>query len=799
MTTQVSDSPRATIAVVVGMSGATGLGVVRALAHAGVVCHAVHSDAKAPGLFSRLARAHLSPDWRADREAFLSSLLALASDELGGEAASLFVTDDAAIEVVWSAADRLRAAGLRPAFSFSGAPAEALDKRTQMSAAARAGVDHPAGEWGAAQVLLDRVDSFRYPVIVKPALSHVGVRQIGAKALPCATAAELVEALERTRGLDVLVQEFVPGGDDQLYTCGVFRGAGRALVFTGRKLKQHPPVLGISRLSEAVAVPEIVPGSVRLLDELGYQGVAQVEYKRDARDGVYRLMEVNVRPWTWIGLAEPCGVNLPLAAHEWALAAGEPGPPAAPALAQREGRWIWSLPEAIHTARDLSHGRPPDVRLWRGLRAEAFFSRDDPQPFLELAAPALRRVEHPAELWLQTKRGVLRGLRQPALVVNLGLALGDELHARRARPRLPRPARGLPGGGRVLVLAPHPDDETIMCGATLAASRRRGDAVRVVAVTSGAATGQGAGGDVSGARRSELRRAAESSASTTPSSGSSPTAASRPPAEKPPSASGGFDAFAPTDIYVPFPHDAHDDHVATALALGDALGRRDGPTAGELWVHGGFVSTAPDPLWVDRIVPAAGADWNAKLRAVRAYGSRDEASVFLKPLQLALLAPGNLLRPGRTVRRPRGSRVRGALRSAGRRGSDATGRSGRQPSVVRCAGAGPGRRSAPADRRPARRPAVGGRGDSAGFAAAVERCDSACRTLAGPPGAAPQRARSGRPSGGPNTRSSRRQCQIARTVKPHERAITMSRICCRMPIGCRANSRRPPAVETTIR
>ena len=125
MTTQVSDSPRATSAVVVGMSGATGLAVVRALAHAGVVCHAVHSDARAPGLCSRLARAHLSPDWRADREAFLSYLLALASDELGGEAASLFVTDDAAIEVVWSAADRLRAAGLRPAFSFTGAPAEA--------------------------------------------------------------------------------------------------------------------------------------------------------------------------------------------------------------------------------------------------------------------------------------------------------------------------------------------------------------------------------------------------------------------------------------------------------------------------------------------------------------------------------------------------------------------------------------------------------------------------------------------------------------------------------------------------
>ncbi|MGD0997851.1 MAG: hypothetical protein ABR941_05970, partial [Thermoleophilia bacterium] len=488
MTAQVSDSRSATRAVVVGMSGATGLAVVRALAHAGVVCHAVHHDAAAPGLFSRLARAHLSPDWRSDPEAFVADLLALAADELGGQAASLFVTDDAAVDVVWSADGPLRAAGLRPAFSFAGSPADVLDKRTQMSAAARAAVDHPDGEWGPAQVLLGRVRAFAYPVIVKPAFSHVGVRRIGAKALPCATPAELVEALERTRGLDVLVQEFVPGGDDQLYTCGVFRGAGRTLVFTGRKLKQHPPVLGISRLSEAVEVPELVPGSVRLLDELGYQGVAQVEYKRDARDGAYRLMEVNVRPWTWIGLAEACGVNLPLAAHEWALAGGaarddrsgapaapalaqhegrndSPGTPAAPdlaaapALAQREGRWIWLLPEALHTVRDLSRGRLPDVRQWRGLRAEAFFSRDDPRPFLqELAAPLVGRVERLGRLWLQVKRGVLRALLGPAFALNLCLAVGDELRAgggagrppppppRAAPPRGPPPPGG-PGGG----------------------------------------------------------------------------------------------------------------------------------------------------------------------------------------------------------------------------------------------------------------------------------------------------------------------------------------------------------------
>ena len=185
-----------------------------------------------------------------------------------------------------------------------------------------------------------------------------------------------------------------------------------------------------------------------------------------------------------------------------------------------------------------------------------------------------------------------------------------------------------------------------MCGATLAALRRRGAAVRVVAVTSGAASGQGlAAGDVAATRRRELLRAAAALGVDDvvfwelPDRGL--TAARGELAER---VGAELDGYAPTDVYVPFPSDAHDDHVATALALGDALGRRSGRPDDGPCVHGGFVGPAPDPLWVDRVVPASATDWRAKLAAVHAYGSRD-ASIFVKPLQFAYLAPGHLMRP----------------------------------------------------------------------------------------------------------------------------------------------------------
>ncbi|MDW7968083.1 MAG: PIG-L family deacetylase, partial [Thermoanaerobaculum sp.] len=46
-----------------------------------------------------------------------------------------------------------------------------------------------------------------------------------------------------------------------------------------------------------------------------------------------------------------------------------------------------------------------------------------------------------------------------------------------------------PPGGQWLVLAPHPDDETIGMGATLAQAARRGVVVRLLVLTGGQAQG----------------------------------------------------------------------------------------------------------------------------------------------------------------------------------------------------------------------------------------------------------------------------------------------------------------------
>ena len=53
----------------------------------------------------------------------------------------------------------------------------------------------------------------------------------------------------------------------------------------------------------------------RFCAALGFHGISQVEFKRDPRDGRYKLMEINPRLWQWHGLAAACGVDLPRIAY----------------------------------------------------------------------------------------------------------------------------------------------------------------------------------------------------------------------------------------------------------------------------------------------------------------------------------------------------------------------------------------------------------------------------------------------------------------------------------------------------
>jgi predicted ATP-grasp superfamily ATP-dependent carboligase len=368
-------------AVVFECSYVNGLSAIRSLARIGVPVVAVDHRRSALGLRSRQAVPVVGPSPE-ERDAFAEHLGEVC-DAIGRPAVA-FPTHDDYLVAVNAAPHTL----ILP-FGPSGLIDRIQAKRHQYEAAERAGVPlpatfHPAGEDEAREAAA----AIRYPAVMKPSLGSGFKQRYGRPLIEARTPEELLDAYRLGAPYAPMFQEKIPGGDDSLWTVGSYVDAsGRALgVFCGRKLLQAPAGVGTCRVGEARWDGAAVDGALRLLTELGFHGISQVEYKRDPRDGSLRLMEVNARLWQWHSLASDCGVDLTAIAYRDAL-----GLPVEPVTSERAGRRRWvalvrhlreSRREHLGMRRTLAPLRPPF--------SEPVLSLRDPMPAVHQIYGALR-------------------------------------------------------------------------------------------------------------------------------------------------------------------------------------------------------------------------------------------------------------------------------------------------------------------------------------------------------------------------------------------------------------------------
>ena len=358
-------------AVVVDVGWVNGLAAIRSLGRAGIRVLALDHRASALGFRSRYAEPVVTPDPQ-DEEAFVSFLAGLEVKR-----APLFATHDEPLNAIARGADRLGDRFLYP-FPPWDVLARIQTKRGQLETAEAVGVPIPRSAYPAsADEARAAAEEIGLPVLVKPSSTEGFKRRFGRQAFRCESPAEVEQAFADAEPYAPMVQELIPGGDDELYTLGSYLSRdGEALgLFCGRKLRQTPPGVGTCRVGEARWVDEVVEAGLRLLRALGFHGLSQVEFKRDPRDGSYRLMEVNPRLFQWHGLAAACGVDLPLIAYRDLT-----GERVEPVSANgRRRRWAITLQAGESPAPQ----RPPYV--------DAVFARDDLKPALVQVARLLRR------------------------------------------------------------------------------------------------------------------------------------------------------------------------------------------------------------------------------------------------------------------------------------------------------------------------------------------------------------------------------------------------------------------------
>lgn len=88
--------------------------------------------------------------------------------------------------------------------------------------------------------------------------------------------------------------------------------------FVHKRLREYPVTGGASTLRESVLQDEVRQMGEALLKNLGWFGVAMVEFKYDFKDQTYKLMEINPRFWGSLALAVAAGVNFPYLLYKMA-------------------------------------------------------------------------------------------------------------------------------------------------------------------------------------------------------------------------------------------------------------------------------------------------------------------------------------------------------------------------------------------------------------------------------------------------------------------------------------------------
>jgi D-aspartate ligase len=297
----------------------SGLGIARSLHGFAVPVYALTSERDAPGARSRCFHAVFQvPNGRDEPERLCDRLVELS--RYFPERPILFPTRDFDVLFLHQHRESLVGAYVLPQPTGSSI-LRIMDKLELARIAQEQGIPTPATSVCRSMAELERaIPSLSFPMILKPRFAYQW-RRSGLWEKVGGVKAIIAESPEELRAQyyllsevapEVLLQRYVSGQDEDIVVCGCYVTRDGELLghFTGRKLRQNPPLVGTGSVVEATEVPEIVGASVRLLRAFGYAGLAEVEFKYDRTAQAYFLIEVNPRHWDQHELGLLVGVNL---------------------------------------------------------------------------------------------------------------------------------------------------------------------------------------------------------------------------------------------------------------------------------------------------------------------------------------------------------------------------------------------------------------------------------------------------------------------------------------------------------
>jgi len=221
-----------------------------------------------------------------------------------------------------------------------------------------------------------------YPVYIKPEISQLFSMTYNKKGFVSRNRRELAENVGRidSSGLQCIIQEIIPGDAGYMCGCAGYKHDRKLYSFCYQRVREFPPGFGNGSL--LISIPSFL-GETKLgeyLEQIGYSGIFDAEFKYDHRDGKYKLVEINARSWWQNAHPTRSGINIIELAYKHAIGS----------LQDHEEdlnrykygvKWIY-LYHDFYAARKLKMNVFSWLLSLRGERSFAIWAPDDPYPMM---------------------------------------------------------------------------------------------------------------------------------------------------------------------------------------------------------------------------------------------------------------------------------------------------------------------------------------------------------------------------------------------------------------------------------
>lgn len=145
-----------------------------------------------------------------------------------------------------------------------------------------------------------------FPIVVKSVEDGGQVRYVNSP-----------EELYKINTSGSIIQEYIPGEGYGFFA--LFNRGNVRATFMHKRIREFPVTGGKSTAAESIYDPKLKDLGLRLLKSLNWHGVAMVEFKKDSRDGEFKLMELNPKFWGSLDLSIASGIDFPYLAVKMAV------------------------------------------------------------------------------------------------------------------------------------------------------------------------------------------------------------------------------------------------------------------------------------------------------------------------------------------------------------------------------------------------------------------------------------------------------------------------------------------------